>query len=511
MNTLQNNIIKKSLFFLSGAISVFAFAPANIWEFIFISAFCWILISNSDDLKEMIINSYILGFGYFFANLYWTFICLHEVIKLNVAVSLILHALFALFLATYILLSSCLYRFFKVKNPEYDIFNYTFLIPTCWVICEILRGKLFSGFPWYNFSYIALNIHIFKGFFPVGGEYFVSWLFMALIGLCFFIFKIVFIETKKDWAIFYNIIFCIAVLFISGYKLKNTQYTVIEPKKVKIALIQGNNSVTEKWDMEYFNALLNKYAKMVAQAKSAEIIIMPETAISVFPDRLPAYYLEDLKSLANKSKIIIGMPLPLDPTGTSYSNAAILLNDFTFYTKQHLVPYGEYIPLKSVLGGLYDNIALPMVNFQADDQHRHSLNVNNTKIAFNLCYENGFGSELLEQSKLSQIIVNLSDMVWYKNTWAKDHHLQMSIARTLENQRYWVQDTNSGITVIISPQGETIASLPENKQDILFYSVPLVHGLTPYQKAGDLIIYWILLINLILALLLRFFTTNTIP
>jgi apolipoprotein N-acyltransferase len=262
--------------------------------------------------------------------------------------------------------------------------------------------------------------------------------------------------------------------------------------------------------MEYFHALLNKYAKMVAQAKSAEIIILPETAISVFPDRLPPYYLNDLQALAKNSQIIIGMPLPLDPTGISYSNAAILLNNFTFYTKQHLVPYGEYIPLKSVLGSLYDNIALPMVNFQADDKHRQSLNINNTKIAFNLCYENGFGRELLEQSKISQIMVNLSDMVWYKDTWAKDHHLQMSIARTLENQRYWVQDTNSGLTVIISPQGKIVASLPANTQDILFYSVPLVHGLTPYQKAGDLVIYWILLINIIFALLLRFFTARTI-
>jgi apolipoprotein N-acyltransferase len=504
MKILQNKILIKLFILGCGAISVFAFAPTNIWELMVLTLFCWIAISNSDNFKIMAINSYIFGFGYFFANLYWTFICLHEVIRLNVIISLALHILFALFLATYILLSSCLYKILKIKKLEYRIVNYTFLLPTCWVLGEILRGRLFSGFPWYNLSYTAMNIDLFTGFFPIGGDYLVSWLFLSVVGASFFVLKSIFIKNQQDWRRLYSVLFYIVMLLFFGYKLANIQYTVTESKTVKIALIQGNNAVTEKWNMQYLHNLLNKYANMISKAKDAEIIILPETAISVFPNQLPMYYLKDLQALAKNSKIIIGMPLPLDLNEITYSNAAILLNNFTYYTKQHLVPYGEYIPLQSVLGSLYNNIALPMVNFKADSSHKQALTVNNIKMSFNLCYENGFGTELIEQSKNSQIMVNLSDMVWYKNTWAKDHHLQMSIARTLENQRYWVQDTNSGITTIISPTGKIVASLPINTQNILFYSVPLIHGMTPYQKVGDLLIYWILLINLIFAIILLF-------
>lgn len=522
---LNIKILQVILLVVSGGITLITFAPLNIWWLIFPIMFILIFVVNYDYnftssprliLKTVFINSYIFGFGFFFANLYWTYVSLHEVINLNAPISVLLHILFALFLASYVGLAAVFYRLLKInhKSQKIQIVNLMFLIPTCWVLCEILRGKLFTGFSWYNISYIAMNIHCLHGFFPLGGEYLVSWIFLSIIAGSYILINMLLNSQISHQALLrirdkkYAVIIVLYIFFIIlfGHALSKIQYTIVENKTVKLALIQGNNSVTEKWNFEYFHGLLNKYAQMVAASKSADIIIMPETAISVFPSKLPDNYLDDLIRLANNSQVIIGMPMPLDHSGESYSNAAILLNNFTYYTKQHLVPYGEYIPLKSVLGSFYQNIALPMVNFQADASHNQTVNVKNIKLAFNLCYENGFGEELITTGKVSQIMVNLSDMVWYKDTWAKDHHLQMSIARTLENQRYWVQDTNSGLTAIIDPQGQIVAQLPANVQDILFYSVPLVHGSTPYQRIGDNLINLLLIINLLAFLLLRYLT-----
>lgn len=500
---MTNSFYLKLLYLLAGAISVFAFAPLNYWYCIIISYIVWIKILNGQNSKHLLINCYIFGFGYFFTNLYWTFICLHQVINLNILISLIIYTTFTLFLAIYLVVAGILYLSLRVTTPKLQLINYILFMPSCWLIAEMLRSKLLSGFPWYNLGYTAINNPLLKGFFPIGGEYLTTWLLLSIIGAIYSLFK----QIHKNYLI---IIGCYIIAILSlGYSLHNIQYTVNTNKTISVALIQGNNSVAEKWNNSYFHLLLNKYAQMIATAKSADLIILPETAIAVFPQLLPSHYLQDLQKLAPKSQIIIGMPMPITkskPQG--YTNSALLINNFSYYNKQHLVPYGEYIPLKKLLGDFYQQVSLPMVNFQTGHNHSSNLNINNINIAFNLCYENGFSQELLTNNQKAQVIVNLSDMIWYKNTWAKDHHLQMSIARSLENQKYWLQDTNSGDTAIISPQGKVVASLLSNHQDILFYKVPIINGSTPYQKYGNLIIYSVLLvvIGIRLIILTKLFT-----
>src|SRR3990167_3018274 len=101
-----------------------------------------------------------------------------------------------------------------------------------------------------------------------------------------------------------------------------------------------------------------------------------------------------------------------------------------------------------------------MVDFSPGKSYQAPLVAANQKLAFNICYENGFASELIAEAANSTLMVNLSDMVWYGKSIAMYQHLALSQARALENQRYFIQDTNTSITAIINPQGEVQSQLP---------------------------------------------------
>jgi apolipoprotein N-acyltransferase len=176
-----------------------------------------------------------------------------------------------------------------------------------------------------------------------------------------------------------------------------------------------------------------------------------------------------------------------------------------YYAKAHLVPYGEYIPAKWLLGPIYKSVALPMVGFSAGAAYQEPLVAANQKLAFNICYENGFNAELIQAAANSTIMVNLSDMVWYGSTIAKDEHLQISQARALENQRYFIQATNTGLSAIIKPDGKIQAVLPIFEKIILEDYVGGRIGMTPFEQYGNwLIIIWVSIIIILVFILRRF-------
>jgi apolipoprotein N-acyltransferase len=120
-------------------------------------------------------------------------------------------------------------------------------------------------------------------------------------------------------------------------------------------------------------------------------------------------------------------------------------------------------------------------------------------IAVNICYENGFGTELLYSAQQADFMLNVSDLSWYGTSTAKDQHLQISQARALENQRYFVQDTNSGLTAIIAPNGSIQNLAASFSRYILYGTIQGRSGSTPYQRYGDSLIISICLLMIALS------------
>lgn len=493
--------------FVGGGVSVFAYAPFNITVAVGVSLF--ILIHAIYSFKEDTSSKYaffcgfVYGIGFFSSQLYWIFYSLYEVINAGFIISLIAFVGFILFLSLYTGLVTLIYNKLKCKHM---LLNLLFVFPSLWVLGEWLRGWVFSGFPWSDISYTQVSTSFFKGIYPLLGSYAVSWLLVGLIAALYMALFGLFVANKSQitqnnrrLAILY-----LGFIIIGGVLLNGKTYTVVYGKPISVALVQGNIEQGTKWGTNNF---LRVYQNLIKKAQ-ADLVIIPETAISTFSEYLPKGYLENLTILAQSkgANLIVGIPKIIDKYN-NYVNAALLLTNprHPYYAKYHLVPYGEYIPAKWLLGSIYNAIALPMVGFSAGMPDQVPLVVANQKLAFNICYENGFNTELANMAKQSTIMANLSDMVWYDNTIAKDEHLQISQARALENQRYFIQDTNTGDTAIINPNGQIQSRLPSFKEMILTDQIYGMVGITPFEKVGNYpIIIWCIIV--ILMCLLRIFT-----
>lgn len=475
------------LLIISGALSVFAFAPFNHALFIIISMFGLIWVTNQLTTKKVIIGGIFFGSAYFLSQLYWMFYSLYSVINVGLFNSSIGMLGFVIYLSFYIVISLLLFRYCSTKSVEV---NYLFLLPSCWVIGEWLRGWVFTGFSWSDVAYTQTNNYMLQGLFPVLGSYGVSWFAMSVIGFLFLVLinnKILTSNQPKITKANRLAIVYFMLISVSGYYLHGILYTQKYGKPSKVALIQGNVNGAEKWDEKHFIEHLDMYSSMISRSK-ADIVILPETAIPMYMEYLPAHYLDDIISLAkmNGSALIIGLPRKIDNLD-NYINSATVFTEsgFPYYAKSHLVPFGEYIPMKDLWGRFYIFAGIPMVGFSSGKDNQAPLVIANQKIAFNICYENGFGSELIKAASDSSLMANISDMVWYGKTIAEDQHLQLSQARAMENQRYFIQDTNSGLTSVIDPFGHIEAEIPPFEQNILSTYVQGMVGQTPYQKYGN--------------------------
>ncbi len=487
--------------FILGGLSVFSFSPINYYLLIYvvIGAYVFLLdyLSLQNQFKpwNYFILGYFFGLGYFAIQLYWIFYSLYDVIRVGFILSILGYLLFIMYLAIYLGLT---FYFYVLLRTRYRWFNLLLLLPSIWTLFEWIRGHLFTGFPWCDVSYSQVNNYLMKGLFPIFGSYGVSFFTLIIIGLI-----IILVNTYQIKVIFYRYFILFIMLLVGLNLINNIKYTKKYGDKISVSLLQGNINENIKWNKYDY---LNVYESLIMKAKS-DLIIIPETAISDFSENLPVGYLDNLIHIVknNNADLIIGIPIIIDEK-LNYVNAALLLTNpkQPFYAKYHLVPYGEYIPLKFLLLNLYKTISLPMVGFSHLNLKQKPLIVKNQALAFNICYENGFNNEIIVNAKDATIIANISDMIWYGNTIAKDQHLQISQARALENQRFFLQDTNNGNTAVIDNNGNIIARGIDFQKDVVVSFVQGFYGYTPFQRYGNYLIINLCMLFILLGLLIKF-------
>lgn len=495
---------------LAGFLPIYAFAPYNHTSCMVLSLLIllWAIRIIPDNWTKWQKFGYAFIFGYSFFNtqIYWIFYSMYAVIGIGLGLSIFAIICFSAFLGLYVTLAVLLYIRLRTKSEP---FNLLLLFPSVWVFVEWVRGWLFGGYSWSDFGYTQVDTVAFRGFFAVLGEYGVSWLCVSLIcGLflilgCLATHKVS--NKPKKYYRLYTIY--VASILIIGHAIQDIHYTKPYGKPSSVALIQGNIGVGSKWT----DSLSLKVYYYAIKDTKADIVMIPETGISQFAANLPVGYLDMLESAAkaNHSSLVVGIPVMLDDQ-RNYINTAMVLTTKgrPYYSKYHLVPFGEYIPLRAILGPIYHFVSLPMVGFTAGARNQPPIVAGNQKIAFNICFENGFGSELISAAADSTIMANLSDMLWYGTTVAMDQHLQLSQARALENQRYYLQETNTSITAVIDAQGHIQSRLPVFKRDILRDTVQGMFGVTPYEIFGNWLIISFCSIIMIGSQLVRRFSSK---
>jgi apolipoprotein N-acyltransferase len=236
-----------------------------------------------------------------------------------------------------------------------------------------------------------------------------------------------------------------------------------------------------------------------------QLIAWPESpAPFVESDQIFRHSLEELAVLAKApvvaNAITVG-PVAADQHYSLYNSATFFLPDGTYaghYDKMHLVPFGEYTPYKPLfffVGHLLDDL-----NFIPGTQHK-LLRYGGRQYGVFICYESIFGEDMRRFAlDGAQVLVNISDDGWYGDTSAPWEHLDMVRMRAIENHRWILRATNTGVTAAVDPYGRVTATLPRHVRSSLDVMFAYEDGLTFYTQHGDWFAWLCAVVTMVLLL-----------
>jgi apolipoprotein N-acyltransferase len=457
--------------FLLGAATVAGFAPFGLAPLPFFSAagLLW-LWQNAAAPRRAAVLGFAFGIGLFLAGVSWVYISLHEFGAMPAALAAVATLLFCAFLALYPALVGYLQARFGRSVADRQML----LIPALWMLGEWLRGWIFTGFPWLALGYSQAGSPL-AGYAPLAGVFGLSW----LIWLCAALLLALLRGQGRAVALA-----ALALVFGAGHALKQIEWTPARGAPVTVSLLQGNIPQEMKWDEARFAATVRLYQRM-AQSSPAQLIILPETAIPRFLDRLDPELLATLAQIARAGGGDLVMGLPVRDAAGRYYNSALSLGSSQpqRYDKIHLVPFGEFIP--PGFGWVLSVLKIPLSDFSRGSTAQAPLALAGQKLALNICYEDAFGEEIIRFLPEATLLVNVSNVAWFGDSLAPHQHLQIAQLRALETGRTMLRATNSGMTAIIDHHGNVTAALPAFSQGVLKGTAQARVGATPYVRFGN--------------------------
>jgi apolipoprotein N-acyltransferase len=488
---------------LLGAASVAAFAPLGLFPLIlFTLAGLFALLDsaaqNGRDWRRGALIGGLFGFGLFITGVSWVFVSLRTFGGMPAPLAALATVLFCLVLTSFPALAGALFMRFAHRSRWQRGLAFAAL----WTLGEVIRGWIFTGFPWLAVGYSQTPPSPLAGFAPVLGVYGVSLLTVFTATLLW----ISYCRWRENspcgngtWRCPAVPLLGVLLLFAGGLNLRFVDWTTPVGAPLSVALLQGNIPQDLKWQPERFNDSLRTYYQL-AQDNPAQLTILPETALPAFLDQLPDDFLAALRQLAlrQQGNLIMGVAIG---DHRQYSNAALSLGSAgeQRYSKTHLVPFGEYVP--PGFKWFMNLVNIPMSDFTPGARQQPPMPLNGQQVAINICYEDAFGEEIIGALPAATLLVNLSNVAWFGDSLAPPQHLQIARLRALESGRMMLRATNTGMTAIIDRDGHVNAVLKPFTRDVLRGEVQGYQGSTPFVRWGNAPV--IILALLLLAFLLR--------
>jgi apolipoprotein N-acyltransferase len=466
--------------FLLGALTVLGFAPFYLYFIpVLTLAALFHLWLHAGSRRAALAIGYLFGLGLFGAGASWVYVSMHDYGMMPLPLAALATLLFCAFLALFPALAGWLQASMKAR----PCWRLLLAMPACLALYEWTLGWIFTGFPWLTVGYTQAPLSPLAGYAPLLGVYGVSLLLAISAGLVTLAYGAWRKTTGRAWLALSGLL----ALWLVGSGLQAVAWTQPSGAPVSVSLLQGNIAQDLKWREDRLRATLVTYREQVLASKS-RLIILPETAIPLFYDNVPPDYLEELAqhARANGGDIILGLP-ERDFEQRVYYNSVLSLGSAPtqFYRKQHLVPFGEFVPLKPIFGGIIEAMQIPLTDFARGLPTQQPLAVAGQQVAMNICYEDVFGEEIIRQLPQATLLVNVSNDAWFGDSIAPRQHLQISQMRALESGRYMLRATNTGVTAIVDERGRVVDQAPVFHTAVLHGKAQGMSGATPYVRWGN--------------------------
>jgi len=495
-----------ALVVLSAALQLLAFpiaGPLPIWR----NAFCWVCLvpfllalllpdrlGNPLRTKQTFFLGYLCGFLWYVGNCYWIYQTMFLYGGLSKPVSFGILILFALYLALYHALFAVTITF--TRQFSRSLLTPLLLAPFLWVAVELARARI-TGFPWDLLGYSQIDNLFLTRLAPLAGVMSISFVICAMNAALIPLFM----ERGKRHLIIPGTALLLIALLISLRTWHITEPTGSGPLSSAVMMQENLEVGAQGREVKPLNEVeeLQQFTEASLKPSSAlsgepAVIIWPEAPSHLRSD--DPLFRERMSALARQAEapLIIGS-LGVDFDNSSprgyylYDSASLFDAAGTYqgrYDKIHLVPWGEYIPFKRFFA--FAEKLTEGVGDMDRGWDRKVFATGGHSYGVFVCYESIFGDEVRHFAKNgAEVLVNISDDGWYGDTGAPWQHLNMARMRAIENHRWVLRSTNTGITTAIDPYGRASFQAPRHVRGAFAFSFAFEAAAdqTLYTRYGD--------------------------
>ncbi|MCG6658730.1 apolipoprotein N-acyltransferase [Halomonas campisalis] len=450
----------------AGVLTTLTASPFELWWLGPVAAGLVYLGIQALSPGQAALRGWCYGVGLFGSGASWVYVSIHDYGYTGVPLAAFLTGLFVASMALYFAATLWLYR--RLCGPRLAFLSFA----GAWVLGEWLRTWLFTGFPWLLLGSSHVDSPL-APWAPIGGVYALS-LITVLSGTL----AVEFLR-RRWWAAA-----PVAALWLIPLALP-TQWTTPAGEPLRVALLQGNLDQLIKWTPEGQRIAANTYLALTReQDDDVDLIVWPEAALPMFEQEAAPILERAQSNLAPGTALLTGI-LQREGDGLYYNSVIGLGNAEGEYRKEHLVPFGEFLPLESLLRGTIAFFDLPMPAMTPGPAGQRPLRAAGTVIGNAICYEIIYADLVAERARDAELLLTVSNDTWFGESIGPLQHLQMARLRALENGRYVVRATSNGVTAIIDPQGRVTARAPQFETVALTGDATPMQGLTPFTRTGS--------------------------
>lgn len=460
-----------------GAILPLALAPFDLWPLMLLSAAALFgVLRHVPSARSAFWHGLLFGVGKYGVGASWIYVSIHVYGAAAPPLAAGLVALFVAGLALFPALMAWAHRRLRCEGAWASV-----QFAVLWVAAEWVLTWFLSGFPWLFAGDAFLETPL-AGWAPVGGVLLVSLIAVGSATLTYAA-----VAERRWW-----LLLAPAALWAAGAALGTVGWTERTEART-VALVQGDLPQETKWTAAGLAAALARYEQLTAAAWDQDIVVWPEAALPAL-QRHVAGSIDAMreKTRAPQADLIHGAlvaePATVAPGEVPEARKtynAALSTAGGEYRKQRLVPFGEYVPLESILRGLIAFFDLPTSHISPGPAKQPALPAAGLDVAIAICYEIAYPAMVAAQARDAALLATISNDTWFGASIGPAQHLQIARMRALENGRYLLRATNNGITAIVDDRGRVVDALPQFRPGVLLGTVYATSGTTPYSRFGN--------------------------
>jgi apolipoprotein N-acyltransferase len=459
---------------LAGVLGVTAYAPLGWYPVAYLSLAVLFNAWLGDNPRQALRHGALYGLGYFGAGVSWVYVSVHTYGHVTMLPAALVTAALVVYLSLFpALLGYCLKRWLPASAPLPRLVAFA----AGWILAEWLRGWLFTGFPWLPLGSSQIDAPL-AGYAPLSGVH--------GVGLAAALTAAMLVALPRHRAR-QPALLVLGVIWAGGFLLDRVEWTGVRGGPLTVALVQGNIAQENKWAPENLKHTLTRYMTLTFNLAPTDLVVWPETAIPAFYDQMQDSLIPQLDAELRKTHTVLLTGIPVYDLATQryYNSVVSLGGERRFYSKRHLVPFGEYLPLRGVLGDSLNALAVPNADFSSGETAQPLLEAAGYPVATSICYEVVFAGEIRRDLPQAALLINVSNDGWFGDSLAPHQHLEMARLRARETGRPMLRATNTGISALIDHTGRVIARSRQFEEAVVTGTITPRQGATPYVLLGN--------------------------